>query len=89
MRERWRIMRDLKLCYNCLNKDHIRDQCNIEKQCNLCNRRHHQILHFQPRSNDFTKSNTKNNNLLIPSTASPYSNDTNIIAHTTTNESSD
>ena len=77
MRKHWQKVRNLKLCYNCLNKDHKNVQCNFEKQCNQCTRRHNRVLHYQPKSDSLT-----------PSTASHQSNNKNVVANNVTNEKS-
>lgn len=52
MRERWKIARKLKLCFNCLKADHGRKGCTLSNGCNQCNRNHHRLLHFTPRAEE-------------------------------------
>ena len=58
--ERWKIVRRLKLCYNCLKQNHLRGECN-EKICEKCGRRHHTLLHFMPTNQSLSQTETKNN----------------------------
>lgn len=60
MRERWKIVRRLELCYNCLQKGHNRRDCTIKKSCIQCERPHHTILHFSPKIEEVKKSKTRN-----------------------------
>ena len=62
MRSRWRIVKNLNLCYNCLNGGHVREHCNFQNQCNQCNRRHNQTLHFYPTCEEMHKSTSKHQN---------------------------
>lgn len=56
MRERWKIVRRLGLCYNCLQKGHNRENCTKEHVCNQCERHHHSLLHFSPKTEETKKS---------------------------------
>ena len=82
MRERWKIARKLKLCFNCLNKGHGRDDCKEAKACNQCDKAHHTILHFVPRSEErenIRESNVRQYKSSKPSAASK-TNDCNEIS---------
>lgn len=35
----------LELCYNCLSKNHMVSNCTSKRNCNVCGRRHHSLLH--------------------------------------------
>ena len=62
---RWKIVRKLGLCYNCLKKQHTREECT-NKKCDKCRRWHHPLLHYMPRNMSFINSNNfskKQNNI--------------------------
>ena len=56
IRERWRVIRSQRLCYNCLGSDHIRLECKKSNGCNQCARRHHQLLHFKPKNEKISEN---------------------------------
>ncbi|XP_076660490.1 uncharacterized protein LOC143363843 [Halictus rubicundus] len=41
---RWRLVRKRRLCFNCLGRDHMRDDCR-KGGCAVCRARHHALLH--------------------------------------------
>jgi len=43
--ERFKIVKDKRLCVNCLRNHHI-SKCKSSSSCKHCNRRHHSLLHF-------------------------------------------
>lgn len=45
-KERYQKIKDLKLCVNCFNKNHILRDCSSKFNCRYCNQRHHSMLHF-------------------------------------------
>ena len=51
--QRWKSVRKLGLCLNCLGSNHSRKDCKDNKAgCNQCNRKHHTLLHFTEKSNN-------------------------------------
>ena len=59
--QRWKLVRSLRLCFNCLEPGHPREDCDNKKKCGQCNRGHHILLHFT-KKNDSKKSNSLNSN---------------------------
>lgn len=53
-RERLRFVRHNRLCDNCLKPSHIARDCRFRPGCaeNGCDRKHHTLLHFTPKSGD-------------------------------------
>jgi len=43
--KRFRLIRSKRLCFNCLSPSHTVSECNSIHQCNLCNSKHHTLLH--------------------------------------------
>ncbi|CAB3989911.1 Hypothetical predicted protein [Paramuricea clavata] len=43
-KHRHNIVRDFKLCFNCLNDNHIVSQCKTRGRCKICHRKHHTSL---------------------------------------------
>ncbi|XP_058797106.1 uncharacterized protein LOC131667606 [Phymastichus coffea] len=44
-------VRRLRLCYNCLSTQNLKD-CKSKHSCKTCNRRHHSLIHFNKRNNN-------------------------------------
>lgn len=51
-------VKNLGLCYNCLQSGHMESQCSSQKTCQICHRRHHTWLHVatQPKYSPQSKS---------------------------------
>ena len=43
--ERVKKIKEHKLCFNCLSKEHIKPQCKTVPTCATCNRKHHTLMH--------------------------------------------
>ncbi len=43
-KHRHNIVRDSKLCFNCLNDNHLVSQCKTKGRCKICRRKHHTSL---------------------------------------------
>ncbi|UYV72167.1 hypothetical protein LAZ67_9002056, partial [Cordylochernes scorpioides] len=53
LQERWRFVRDNRLCYNCLRSNHLVYACKLTAVCGVCKLRHHTLLHaFTSESHD-------------------------------------
>lgn len=48
--ERYKLVREKKLCLNCLSNKHGIKNCNSQVNCNRCGKQHHTLLHFEPYS---------------------------------------
>ncbi|XP_075167883.1 uncharacterized protein LOC142240048 [Haematobia irritans] len=48
--ERFRMVKNLKLCLNCLGTNHFASKCPSTNRCQLCNNTHHTLLHKQQSS---------------------------------------
>ncbi|XP_033229232.1 uncharacterized protein LOC117180818 [Belonocnema kinseyi] len=59
--KRYEVAKKASLCLNCLRKNHHIDQCP-SKQCHICNKKHHTLLHFpnQKPNNRSTKASGGN-----------------------------
>ena len=44
-KDRWAIVRDKKLCWNCLQSGHSKDRCGSKNVCKTCKGKHHSMLH--------------------------------------------
>ncbi|XP_017468539.1 PREDICTED: uncharacterized protein LOC108360659 [Rhagoletis zephyria] len=47
--QRWRVVRQNKLCFNCLKSDHRSGDCTEQHRCDVdrCTRKQHELLHFR------------------------------------------
>ena len=45
--ERKTCVKDLKLCFNCLSKNHQIKDCQSKITCKECNKKHHSLLHIE------------------------------------------
>ena len=43
--DRVKRLKDLKLCFNCFSKEHLKPQCDNIPSCATCSRKHHTLLH--------------------------------------------
>lgn len=50
-RERHGLVKQYKLCVNCLSHSHSSQACNSSSTCKSCHSRHHTLLHFGRNSN--------------------------------------
>lgn len=50
--ERLDLVRDNRLCFNCLAPYHTVDNCKSNYSCKKCNRKHNTILHFEKNQED-------------------------------------
>lgn len=44
--ERFKVVKEKKLCFNCLNKTHAASQCQSKYKCKKCEKSHHTLLHL-------------------------------------------
>ena len=44
--DRFKVVKDKKLCMNCFSKAHAYKNCPSKHACKTCNKRHHTMLHF-------------------------------------------
>lgn len=61
--ERVNIVRENRLCFNCLSSFHLSNACTSNSLCNRCNRKHNTLLHFengQANKNIDDKTDSKN-----------------------------
>ena len=62
LRNKWKIVKNLNLCFKCLDTSHSRRDCPARVACDRCNRQHHRLLHFVEESNNRnTNSSNKKN----------------------------
>lgn len=45
LNERLTIVRERRLCFNCLGASHWTPKCLITKTCSICSAKHHTLLH--------------------------------------------
>lgn len=45
LERRWQLVRENRMCSNCLGKGHTRDTCSSTRRCFKCNVNHHTLLH--------------------------------------------
>lgn len=50
--QRWKVTRKNRLCFSCLEVGHARNECKDERVCGKCNRKHHELLHYQQSVNE-------------------------------------
>lgn len=65
--ERFKIVKNRRLCYICL-KGHRRGACTVSARCKTCKGHHHSLLHFPPRI-DAVERESESNNIRIPEAA--------------------
>lgn len=77
-RDRYNLVKQYKLCVNCLSHTHASQNCNSASSCKICQYRHHSLLHY-PRSDNNnppnlllnTPNNGEKRNELRASSAKP------------------
>ncbi|XP_055307758.1 uncharacterized protein LOC129571911, partial [Sitodiplosis mosellana] len=73
--ERKALADRLKLCLNCLSRQHLIAQCGSAKNCLQCGLRHHTMLHFPVTSSNSAASSTNNaasfTNTAVPGRPAP------------------
>jgi len=64
-KKRWETTKKLGLCYRCLGKGHLGEECRWSKECGIdgCKEHHHQILHPKKNLPDFTEGNPDPSNV--------------------------
>lgn len=67
--QRHTLVSEKRLCKNCLALSHTTTQCNSAKNCMICNRRHHTLLHLD---NFIPSSNPNQNNTMLTSSTSHH-----------------
>ncbi|XP_058840862.1 uncharacterized protein LOC131696333 [Topomyia yanbarensis] len=45
LRERFSLVNNKRLCFNCLHSDHFVSNCPCQTNCHRCRKRHHTLLH--------------------------------------------
>lgn len=53
--ERFKFVRNAKLCFNCLKPGHLSSSCTLNRRCTVegCGRKHTKFLHLSKKSNNF------------------------------------
>ena len=46
------LVKNHKMCFNCLKPGHFVSQCPSNQRCKKCQRRHYSLLHAEPKSGD-------------------------------------
>ena len=64
-KKKWETAKKLGLCYRCLGKGHLGEECRWSKECGIdgCKEHHHQTLHPKKSLPDFTEGNTDASNV--------------------------
>ena len=52
VKDRWALVRDRKLCWNCMQSGHGKDKCGSKHVCKLCKDKHHSMLHVAKNADD-------------------------------------
>lgn len=60
--DRWNFVKAKKLCINCLRGNHFISKCLISKKCNICNSKHHTLLHLHEKES-FNSVPVQSNNV--------------------------
>ena len=70
--ERYDIVKDKKICLNCLRSVHLLKDCPSKNVCRKCHVRHHTLLHFEParRTNSFMQLTNNDTSTSQPSSSS-------------------
>lgn len=63
------VVRDNRLCFNCLAPFHTADNCKSSYSCKKCNRKHNTILHFEKNQEDHRLRDEASS--LVPLTTPP------------------
>ncbi|XP_025407206.1 uncharacterized protein LOC112681160, partial [Sipha flava] len=66
--ERFQLAKSHKLCTNCLGAGHTSAACPSKYKCQVCNRSHHSLLHFNSTSGSHSQQQMPSN--VIPADAS-------------------
>ena len=56
--QRWKVVKIARICFNCLEEGHTRNECQRE-QCIRCRRKHHELLHFYDSKKDAKNQHTR------------------------------
>lgn len=60
--DRQKIVRDKRLCFNCLGSKHSLKQCVSNGKCHICSRKHHTLLHCpQPHTSNLNLQSSQFN----------------------------
>jgi len=59
--EKWQFVKDQKLCFRCLGKNHTAQNCKSERVCNVngCKKTHNYLLHFDQIEKKIDKKSDK------------------------------
>lgn len=60
--ERWKVIKDKKLCTKCLKSGHWALQCEVDIKCDLCQKNHYRIICSKNNQSKVVKSNSGSNN---------------------------
>lgn len=74
--DRLNVVREAKLCFNCLSDNHLSSVCKSKYSCSRCNRRHNTLLHINERGNNNDNNSTRdiqNGKASTPSTSQTQS----------------
>ncbi|XP_073827967.1 uncharacterized protein isoform X1 [Musca autumnalis] len=52
--DRWKVVKEKRLCFTCLKADHISQKCNNRQQCSVCGcqKYHNRLLHEAGKNNN-------------------------------------
>ncbi len=64
MDERWKVIKEKKLCNKCLKSGHWAMQCEEDIKCDLCQKNHYQIICMKNNQSEVVKSNSGSNNAM-------------------------
>ena len=71
------LLKNSKLCFNCLKPGHFVKMCKSNQHCKACQRPHHTLLHIEPTKSVPNQSDRSNPNQTVQSyTATELSNST-------------
>lgn len=68
--ERLDVVRDNRLCFNCLAPFHTADNCKSSYSCKKCHRKHNTILHFERKQEDHQLEDQPSNAASLPEPSS-------------------
>lgn len=66
MSERINLVRQAKLCFNCLYPSHTVEKCKSKYTCQICKKRHNSLLHFENRGEATTSQSQGNIEEITP-----------------------
>lgn len=55
------LVREAKLCFNCLSQFHMANKCRSTHSCQKCKKRHNTLLHYEAQYNSGSEEKTTSN----------------------------